>query len=348
METVMEWIMRYLNQPVFHLLLVTAGILVVATAVRLFIRKVLLRLVKRTRTEIDDLIVQQLSGPSFYVVLFLGLRMMIERFYPESIIIKGLVSTTIIIIIARLIVRVLDSVIQHWMVHWAAKTKSKLDDELLPLAGKALKVTVYLLAVMFIFETWNLKIGPLLATMGIGGIALALALKDSLSNIFGGIQLILDRSFKVGDKIRLETGELGLILDIGLRSTKLKTYDNELIYIPNSQLANSRIKNYSHPDVSIRINVPFGVVYGTDIKETQDIVLDAIKRIENAVDEPAPAVLFLAMADFSLNFVARVWVSDYNVAFMTEREMTQAVYEALNRAGIGIPFPTRTIYTIPG
>jgi len=184
-----------------------------------------------------------------------------------------------------------------------------------------------------------------LTTAGIAGIAISLAVKDSLTNVLGGIQLVLDKTFKVGDKVQLESGEMGVILDIGLRSTKLKTFDNEVIYIPNGSLANAKIKNFTQPDLSVRVNVNFGVEYGTDPEKVRQVIFDAIRKMDGILEDPPPDVQFLQMSDFSLDFVARVWVASYTEAYKTKLKLTEEVYRALNGAGIGIPFPTRTIYT---
>ncbi|MGB6340031.1 MAG: mechanosensitive ion channel family protein, partial [Candidatus Aminicenantaceae bacterium] len=202
-----------------------------------------------------------------------------------------------------------------------------------------------ILAFIFVFDAWNIDISPLLATAGIAGLAIGFAVKDSLANIMGGLQLVLDKTFKVGDKVQIESGEMGVILDIGLRSTKLKTYDNEVIYIPNGQLANARIKNFTVPDLSIRVNVEFGVVYGSDPEKVRQVVLEALKKTEGVLDEPEPVVQFLKMSDFSLDFIARVWVKDYTEAFGMKVKVTDVIYNTLNQAGIGIPFPTRTVFT---
>jgi MscS family membrane protein len=156
---------------------------------------------------------------------------------------------------------------------------------------------------------------------------------------------VLDKTFKVGDKVQLESGELGTILDIGLRSTKLRTYDNEVIHIPNGFLANAKVKNYTQPDVSIRVNVEFGVEYGSDPDNVKKIVLEAIKQVDTVLPEPEPIVQFLKMSDFSLDFVARAWVKSYGKAYSTKVNITDAIYKALNKANIGIPFPTHTVYT---
>ena len=144
--------------------------------------------------------------------------------------------------------------------------------------------------------------------------------------------------------IKLESGEVGVVLDVGLRSTKMRTYDNEVIYVPNSALSNARVKNYTQPDASIRVTVNFGVAYGSNIAEVKRVVLDAIKQLDDIMLEPEPQVLFLNMNDFSLDMCARVWVDDYGKQFDRRLAMTELVYNTLNESGIEIPFPTRTVY----
>jgi MscS family membrane protein len=137
---------------------------------------------------------------------------------------------------------------------------------------------------------------------------------------------------------------VGVVLDIGLRTTVIQTYDNEVISVPNSQLAAARIKNYTKPDTTIRVSVNFGVVYGSDVAEVKRVVSDAISRLDDILQDPGPEVLFLNMGDFSLDMCARVWVDDYGKQFARMLEMTELVYNTLNESGIEIPFPTRTVY----
>jgi len=180
--------------------------------------------------------------------------------------------------------------------------------------------------------------------LGIAGIAIGLAVKDSLANIFGGVSLILDRNFKIGDKIKLESGEEGVIKDIGLRSTRLLTLDNQLIIIPNGILSNAKIQNFVLPDPKERVAIKFGVEYGSDVKKVKDIVIKAVKNVENILEEPAPEVLLIEMGDFALIFVCRVWVNSYKNAERTKAKATEAIYTALNKAKIVIPYPTHTVY----
>lgn len=328
-----------------RLLFIIAVSFLVAFLAKVVTKKILYPLTKKTKTKIDDLIVASVSSVIFYFILFLGIRLGIGYFKPPQVILISLVDSLLIVIFTLTLLKIINGFSKQWMKDWKSKTKTTVDDRLIPLVQKVLKAIVMILAVIFIFSAWKVNISPLIAATGIAGIAVSFAVKDSLTNILGGLQLVLDKTFKVGDKVQLDSGEMGVILDIGLRSTKLKTFDNEVIYIPNGNLANAKIKNFTQPDLSIRVNVDFGVEYGSDPEKVKDVVLKAISKIEGVLDDPPPAVLFMKMSDFSLDFIARVWVGSYTEAFSTKLKMTDEIYEALNKAGIGIPFPTRTIYT---
>ena len=318
---------------------------IAAILLKVILKTVLKPLTKKTKTKIDDIIIRAISSIVFYVVLLIGSKIGLQQFELRTTVFQNLVDTLLILIASIFFFKIIGHFAHLWMQEWKFKTKTTADERLIPFVQKILKAVVIILAVIFIFSAWNVNISPLLATAGIAGLAIGLAVKDSLSNILGGLQLVLDRTFKVGDKVQLESGEMGVILDIGLRSTKLKTYDNEVIYIPNGYLANAKIKNFTHPDVSIRVNVEFGVVYGSNTEKVRQVVLDAVKKIDTVIEEPEPVVQFLKMSDFSLDFVARAWVKDYMDAYSTKIRMTDEIYNALNTAGIGIPFPTRTVYT---
>jgi MscS family membrane protein len=317
----------------------------VAFVVKFIVRQVLKPLAKKTKTKIDDLIIKSISSIIFYAFIVLGFKIGIQHLEFETAVVSGIVNTLYIIIVVLLLMRIITNFSKHWLMEWAAKTESTADDRLIPLVAKILKTVTIVLGIFFIFDIWDINLSPLLATAGIAGIAIGFAVRDSLANILGGIQLVLDKAFKVGDKIELESGEMGTILDIGIRSTKLKTYDNEVIYIPNGSLANTKVKNFTVPDLSVRVNVNFGVEYGSNPEQVRNVVMEAVKKIDTVIEEPEPVVQFLNMSDFSLDFVARVWVGSYTDAYATKIKVTGEIYNALNRAKIGIPFPTRTVYT---
>jgi MscS family membrane protein len=334
-----------LENDYLKFLFILAVSVIVAFIVKVIMRQVLKPLVKKTKTMIDDLIIKSISSIIFYVVIIMGFKIGIQHFEFETVTFSSVVNTLFILIIMVMVLRIITNFSKHWLEEWASKTESTADDRLIPLVAKILKAITIILAIFFVFDTWNINLSPLLATAGVAGIAIGFAVRDSLANILGGLQLVLDRTFKVGDKVELESGELGEILDIGIRSTKLRTYDNEVIYIPNGTLANTKVKNFTVPDLTVRVNVNFGVEYGSDPEQVRNVVLDAVKKVDEVIEDPEPVVHFMSMGDSSLDFVARVWVKDFSEAYSTKLKTTDEIYNALNKANIGIPFPTRTVFT---
>jgi len=345
MKTFTEVFQFIWDNNYLRLVLISVLSLIAAFLIKLIVSKIIKPLVQKTKTKIDDLVVKSISSIIFYFVLFKGIKLGFQHFEFQNPLLSNVIDTGVIFVILIFVLRIIDNFSQHWLKEWKVKTKTTADERLIPLFKKLLKAVAIILSVFFILSTWKVNISPLLTTAGIAGIALALAVKEPLSNMLGGIQLVLDKTFKVNDKILLESGEMGLVHDIGLRSTKIKTYDNESIYVPNGYLANTKIKNFTQPDGSIRVNVNFGVEYGSDIEKVRTVILKTIKEIERVLDFPEPVVQFHTMSDFSLDFTARAWVEDYSEAYNMKLEMTDKIYNALRQANIGIPFPTHTVYT---
>ena len=239
---------------------------------------------------------------------------------------------------------VLDILIDNWGMKWAKKTKSTLDDSLVSLLQKTSKVLIFAIAFIYVLGVWGIEVLPFLASLGIAGIAIAFALQSSLSNIFGGITLILDKSIEVGDVIELDEATKGTVLDIGLRSTRIRTFDNEVIIVPNGKLADSKIRNYAQPDLSARGVMPFSVAYGSDIGKVKKIVLKEVKKIEHILDEPEPAVRFVEMGDSALKFKVYFWVDHYSNRFSARERTNTLIYNALRKNKIGIPYPQLDVH----
>jgi small-conductance mechanosensitive channel len=196
---------------------------------------------------------------------------------------------------------------------------------------------------------WGVDVTPFVAGLGIAGLAISFALQSTLSNIISGISLIMDKTFKVGDKIELDSGEVGVIHEITLRSTRVRTYDNEILIIPNNNMAGAKIKNFTQPDLKMRVVVPFGVEYGNKPEKVIPLIEKAVrKEVKGILKEPDVKVVFTEMADSSINFKALYWVKHYNDAYAKKLEGMDVIYRTLNKNKIGIPFPTRTVYNKKG
>ncbi len=334
------------KHKVIYFLVILLAFYVLSKLMKFIMNKVIPLFIKKTKTNLDDLIIRRTQKPGSWLILLLGFYIaLIPLEIPENInlMINDIILTICVLFFCVICVRVVDTFIDVWGNRWAKKTESSIDDALLPLFHKTSKVLFIIVAFAVILKIWKFNISGLLAGVGIAGMVLGLAFKDSLANIFGGVSIVLDKSLKVGDKVKLSTGELGLIEDIGLRSTKLRTYDNELVTIPNGLLSNTIITNFTMPDIKHREMIKFSVEYGSDVDKVKKVVLKAMQNIPDAIYDPEPFVVFNDMADSGLNFSAFIW-STWDKGINAKLEATKRIYEALNKAKIGIPFPTRTVY----
>lgn len=310
-------------------------------------QKVVLRLAKKTKTELDDLIVKKTNRPISLILLLIGIRLAL---FPLGLkqgligVLEHIIFSLVIIVITYIAMAVLDIFIDNWAKKAAERANSAIDNQFIPVFHRFSRIFVSIVGLLFMLTVWGIQIGPLLTSLGIAGIAVAFALQSSLANIFGGASILLDKSVKVGDKIKLDNETMGTVVDVGLRSTKIKTFDNEMVTVPNGKLADSKILNFIQPGLGIRTVIEFGVEYGSDTSKVREIVLSTIKRLPNVLKEPEPKVLMAEMGDFALRFKALFWVREFDVKFDTKALAVEEIYNALRKSGISIPFPTRTVY----
>ena len=322
--------------------LISFGIYLVVIGILAFVlKKIFLKITLKTKTDLDDLLVQKLNKPILVLLFLTGLRFSLERISIEGSLdtLFGIVSSFIVIGVIYFFYVIFDLSFSRAWIRLAKKTKRKPNDALIQLTNISLKIVLVILGLIYILNLWGVEVAPLLAGVGIGGIAIAFALQNSLGNIFGGISIILDKSIRVGDFLTLENGTSGKVTQVGLRSTKILTRDNESLIVPNSKLSESIIHNVAMPEPKSRVIVPFSVAYGSDIEQVKKIVMNEIKKIEWFVGDLAPFVRFIEMGDSSLKFKTYFFVSSFDVKLDATDEANTRIYNALNKAGIEIPFP---------
>ena len=347
-EKILAWIgtlpySKYIENKYLLALLIIIFSLLFAKLLLFIFSKYLEKLAKKTKTKIDDLIFAKTKKPIFYFIVIYGFRTAFQTIGWDGILSK-IVNSFSAAIFLLILAKVVDVIIITWGESFSKKTKTKFDEVLLPLFDKSVKVIFFVIGFICILDIWGIDITPYLAGVGISGIVLGLALQDSLKNVFGGITLALDKTYLVGDKVQLEDKTVGTIYDVGLRSTKLITFDNEVVYLPNSYLANSKVQNYSRPDPRVRVKVDFAVEYGTSVDKVKKIILKEAEKAEYILKDPAPEVQFMEMGDFSLKFRLVFWVEKWTEAFDAKLKLNEMVYATLNKNKIGIPLPTRTVY----
>ncbi len=323
---------------------------VAAQLVYFLLTTVIKRFVLKTETKLDDMIVSKVTLPITIGILFYGAKLGLDHLNLgyESITLR--IADSAVIMIAAFAVKIfIDILIDIWIKPKARETESTFDDSVLPLIHRFSTVVVLLIGLVFVLNRWGINVGPLLAGLGIVGVAIAFALQNTLGNILSGIALVLDKNFQVGDVIDLidQPGKSGTVVDIGFRSTKIQTADNEILVVPNVQLASMTFKNLMQPNPLLRVTYTVTVSYGTDPDRVKRILLEQLKKVKNAkiLKEPAPFAFFLEITDFAYKFNLYFWVESPRDRFFVKDELNTLVLKAFKKANIEIPFPTQVMLT---
>lgn len=344
----MNQILEYLNSfdsPALTAAAIFCIYIIAAKITDIITNRILRKLAEGTSTNVDDKVIDLLHRPVFFTVLILGAVHSVEILKaPEKIIYysNGLFYTALALIWAVCIIKVSNLFIEG-SIHKVTDLTG-LSKEVTPLIENMWTVLIIIGSIMLILSIWEVNITPLLASAGIVGVAVALAAKDTLSNFFGGISIFIDKPYKIGDYIVLDTGERGEVVNIGVRSSRIKTRDDILITIPNSIIANTKIINESAPVPKFRMRVPFTLAYGTEIDKTEDILLAISKDNENVQNDPEPRIRFRTFGESSLNFELLCWAKEPAMRGRTIHELNKEIYKRFGEAGIKFPFPHRTVY----
>ena len=259
------------------------------------------------------------------------------------------VCTTILIILSiGYLIYALTQVVDVWLRRFASKTESKLDDMLAPLVGKSLRVTVVILVLLQVAQTLSDKpITSILAGLGVGGLAVALAAQDTIKNFFGSIVLFSDKPFEVGDRINVE-GYDGPVEEVGFRSTRIRTLEGHMVSIPNGQLANMTIHNIGKRPYIRRV-MTVTVTYDTSpekMQEAIDILKELLDNHEGINPDFPPRVYFSDFASTSLDILVIYWYHppDYWKYMEFSERLNMDILKRFNEAGIDFAFPTQTVY----
>jgi len=311
----------------------------------LFTDKIIRRVVKISKSNLDDQIINLVHRPIFFTVIIIGgihalqyLTFSKNAFFNIS----GLLLSLLVIIWVACTIKISRLIINHAIQKVADMTG--LSRELTPLIENIWKVIVIASGIMLILSIWKINISPMLASAGIAGVAVALAAKDTIANFFGGISIFIDKPYKIGDYIVLDSGERGEVVNIGIRSSRIKTRDDILISIPNAIIANTKIINESAPVPKFRIRVPVSAAYGSNVNSVENILMRVAVNNNNVQSSPEPRVRFRTFGDSSLNFELLCWAKEPSLRGRTIHELNKEIYNAFNEEGITIPFPHRTVY----
>lgn len=317
-----------------------------------FIKRIVLnRLTKFTaRTQIyyDDLVVRSLHGPLTLIVLVISISMyefLLRQFDVEGIELGDLTQllSRILLIFAGVL---FFNTFLSGLLERQAQRSSMLQNSLGITTGLT-RGLVFGIGALVLLGTLGISITPIIASLGITSLAVALALQPTLENFFSGVQLVIDRPIRVGDFIELESGQQGFVQRIGWRSTWVKMLPNNVVIIPNSQLSQSRIINYYYPEKEMSVLVEVGVHYDSDLEQVEQLTVEVARDLMHNHDFGVPSydpfMVYHTFDNSSINFTVIIRAREFTNQYLLKSAFIKALHKRYNEAGIVIPFPISAV-----
>jgi small-conductance mechanosensitive channel len=260
----------------------------------------------------------------------------------------GVIYVILVAIVCNLIYHVCDELLKWYVSLQQESSGALMSRQMLPVAEKIVSLFLMGAALIVILKHFNYDIFSLVTALGIGSLAIGMAAKDTLAHMISGFTLMLDRPFRIGDRIQLAGGQIGDVADIGLRSTKIKTLDNQLLIIPNSDLCNTMLTNQAFPDNRVKGRVNVNVIYGSDVEQVKQLLVSTALQVDGVLAEPPPEAYFNSFGESALNMVLFFWVAEYAALLAINDRVNSAILKSFNEHSIEIPFPTRTVKLYKG
>ena len=302
------------------------------------------RWAQKTKSQIDDIILDSIKTPFIIWSIMLGMYFALQvsklsenvaDISGKALLVLGIFSVTLALanITARLI-----------------QTYSQKIEGVVP--GTSLtkiigRIIILVIGALVILNTLGVSITPILATLGVGGLAVALALQDTLSNLFSGFHVLMARQIRIGDYIKLDSGEEGYVTDINWRTTKIKMLPNNVVLVPNAKLAQAIIVNYYLPEKEMAVLVNLGVHYKSDLKKVErvtcEVAKEVMREITGGVSGFEPFIRYNTFADFSINFTVILRAKEFVDQYLIKHEFIKRLHERYNSENIIIPYPIRAI-----
>lgn len=330
------------TQPIIIIVLTFSGFLIL----RFIVLNLIEKAANKTFTQLDDVVIKNIRLPSILWGVVIAFHFSIEfSKLPEKVhnIAIKLIYTILIISVTIFIANLTVSIIRHLF-----------ETRKLPTAGTTLtfiiiQTVIYITGFLVLLSYLGVPITPLITTLGIGGLAIGLALKDTLANIFSGLYIIIEKRIDIGDFIEIDDKKRGYITDINWRTTTIKTLSNDIIIIPNEKLAQSIVINYAKPVDYVRASIEIPISYDTDIDKFERVIMEEVEKFsqedESILKDPQPVLRFEpGFGGSSLNFTLFIFCKDYNATFYVRSELRKRFLKRLRQEGIEIPYNKLDVY----
>jgi MscS family membrane protein len=333
----------------FATIIITAGI--VGNILLLIEKKYLRKRTEKTTTKVDDLLLNVLQMPFVCGLVLFGIYLAIQALtLPEYVfpIISMAFKVLILLDVAWIINRLIKNVLNDFLLPYATNNKdSKLDVNIIKAIQKVSSSLIWIVAIITALTFVGIDVAAMLTTLGIGGIAFALAAQDTIKNMFGGFTIFMDKPFKLGERIKV-AGFDGTVEDIGIRSTRIRTLEGRLVTIPNYKIVDSEIENVTAEE-SRKITLNLGLTYDTTPEAMQE-AMEWLKQLPDQIPSMKNDVVvaFNSYGDFSLGITFIYYIKRRSDIWATQTEVNLAILKKFNAEGWNFAFPTQTVYTIKG
>ena len=340
---------RIYNNEVQEILISLAfilGAIVLGRLVRWFAEKILPKLTAKTETQLDDVLVEVLKAPMLFALTLVGFWIGIKRLSMPANVMEMMADAykfLLVISTTWFISRAVSTFINVVLKEKVNDESSRMDEHALSLIKKVSSFVIWSIGVITALNNAGVDVGALIAGLGIGGVAIALAAQDTAKNIFAGMMILFDRPFKIGELITID-GTTGYVEDMGIRSTKLRTYSGQLVVIPNYKTADSNLTNITR-EPSRRIELNVGLTYSTTPEQMRQ-AMDILRKLPSSVTgiEEKVKVYFTSFGDFSLNITCWYYIKKDSDLFETQSAVNLHVLDEFNAHGLDFAFPTQTLY----
>jgi MscS family membrane protein len=308
------------------------------------------KLAARTETKLDDIIIDLVEEPVVASIMASGIwfgLMLLSLPGKLGDVISKSYSVLIWLLIGWVFTRLFDAFYKHVLQPWAEKSENDLDDQLLPIAGRGVKMIIWVLAIIVGLNNAGYDVGAMIAGLGIGGLALAMAAKDTVSNVFGGFTIFTDKPFRLNDRIRA-CGFDGTVNEIGVRSTRLTTLSGTMVTIPNAKFSDAPVENVTaEPCRKITVNI--GLTYDMSADKMQE-AMDTLRAIAEAHDDTEEKIItvFNAFNDFAMNILFIYYIKKDGDIGQTQTDINLEILKQFGEKGLDMAFPTQTIYNVQG
>lgn len=331
------------NNLLFAVITVAAGLVCASLAYGII--RWMKKRAAETPSKLDDIILLAVGTPAVIAIIAVSVYIALTRFSLVPVTFGGfstgqMINAVFVVLGAWIASVFFSNLIRTYGAMLADRTETDLT-RLMPTLLVVIRYLIWFVAFLLILEVFAIDITPLLAGAGIAGIALALAAQDILSNFLGGAIIAIDKPFRIGDRVKIDTF-LGDIVAIGGRSTRIRTTDNKIVTIPNSTVTKGVVINYAQPDPSFRVTIPFSVAYGSDMDRVTEILLDiareAAEETSWVMTDPAPSVYFREFGESSLNGQLLVWAYTYDKEWDIQDWINRQISRRFKEEKIEIPF----------